>query len=488
MKKTTAFILIISLLLCLPGCEAVIDPQSSVLGAYGQNEQETETETDVKKTEMSALYYEDMDTNPVTTDCYANSELLKLVYSPLIRTDGNFKPYCVLAQSYAQDGLTVTVTLRSDIVFSDGTPVTASDVVKSFAAAEKSSTSPYNRQTDLFERYYAQDDMTFVCVLKDSVAESGALLDIPVMKNGESGIGCGPYVFSEINGKDVLVVNDNYYRRANVPVIYLTETKNDENITSLFSAGELDIILAAQSSSLSLTSLRDYSIISYPSNNLIYIGMNFANEKLADPAVRQALWSALDRESLAAQTLVGLADAAEYPVNPNWYRMQGLGVSDLQTDAASVFGLSFSLLISSGSDLNEAVAGSIKESLEQCGVTVSIESAQPADFEARIQSGQYDMYLGQTAVSRTMDPTFLYGTGAAMNYSGFSNADLDTAFDKFERADITLLEYLDLFCQYMPIIPVVFRKNVIYCDKNITGFTLQSPWNSLGDFVSVVLT
>lgn len=157
-------------------------------------------------------------------------------------------------------------------------------------------------------RYYAQDEQTFVCVFSEQVADVEAMLDIPVMKNGEPGVGCGPYVFSEKNGKNVLVVNEKYFERANVPVIYLIETKNDENITNLFSAGELDIISSAQSSSLSLTSMRDYSIISYPSNNLIYIGVNYSNEFLSDPAVRRALSAVLDRDRLAEQSLVGLAD------------------------------------------------------------------------------------------------------------------------------------------------------------------------------------
>lgn len=487
MKRIIVIVLIISLMFALVGCEAVIDPQTSVLGAYVQDEQQQQ-ET-IQKTEMSALYYKDMDTNPVTTTCYANSEILKLVYCPLIRTDDNFKPYCVLAENYVQSGLTLTVKLRSDLLFSDGTAVTAADVVKSFDAAKKNTGSPYNRQVNLMERYYAEDDLTFVCILQQQVLESAALLDIPIMKNGESGIGCGPYIFSQINGKNVLVVNESYFETPSVPVIYLLETKNDENITSLFSAGELDIILAAQNSSLSLTSLRDYSIISYPSNNFIYIGINFANEKLADPTVRRALSKAIDRDSIASQSLVGLADSAEYPFNPNWYCMDNITAKYTDDVNLSVLGdLSFSMAIPSGSDIKKTVAQGISDSLKACGVTLNIIELDPAQFEVQVKNGAYDLYLGETAISRTMDPTFLYASGAALNYGGYSDAELDAAFLQFKNSEITLMQYLDQFSSRMPVIPVVFRKNVIYCDKNITGFTMQSPWNSFGNFLSVRLT
>lgn len=181
------------------------------------------------------------------------------------------------------------------------------------------------------------------------------------MKNGEAGIGCGPYVFSEKNGKNVLVVNEQYFERANVPVIYLVETKNDENITNLFSAGELDVISSAQSSSLSLTSMRDYSIISAPSNNLIYIGVNYASEFLSDPAVRRALSVALDRDRLAEQSLVGLADPARYPFNPCWYRMSQMpsSVPDAENPTPLLSGKTFSMLVPSGSDIKKAVADGI---------------------------------------------------------------------------------------------------------------------------------
>ena len=80
MKKLRILILITALVMLLCGCDAVVDPQSSVLGAYVDSENNQQDSEEAVKTEMSVLYYKDMDTNPVTTTCYANSELLKLIY------------------------------------------------------------------------------------------------------------------------------------------------------------------------------------------------------------------------------------------------------------------------------------------------------------------------------------------------------------------------------------------------------------------------
>lgn len=488
MKKLTALILILVTVLSITGCDAFVDPQSSVLGAYVGNGDEREAQSSQSKTEMSALFYKDMDTNPVTTTCYANSELLKLVYSPLIRCNDRFEPYCVLAQSFSQDGLKVTVKLRDGIVFSDGTAVTASDVVKSYDAARKNAQSPYNKQTSLMSKYYAADDSTFVCVLSGQLVEPMLLFDIPVMKNGEAGVGCGPYVFSEKNGKSVLVPADSYFEKASVPLINLLETKNDENITSLFSAGELDII-SNSSGSLSLTSLRDYSIISYPSNNLVYIGINSANERLSDPLARRAVSQLIDRERIAGQSLVGLADAAAYPFNPNWYKLPDsvLDSPDALNPIQALGTAELTMAVPQGGDIKKTIAQSIQESFKSAELALNIIEIDAAEFETALKSGTYDMYLCETAISRTMDPTFIYGTGGALNFGGFSDAELDALYLSLKNGETSLSDYLAKFSDSLPIIPVVFRKNVMYCDKNIDGFSAQSPWNSFGSFTGVRL-
>lgn len=493
MKRLFTLITAAALLICVCGCDTGYTPDT-VLGAYGDAaDKNTQSEPTVVKTDISALFYKDMDTNPVTSTCYANHELLKLVYSPLIRADDSFSPICVLAESFDIQGDTLTVRLKSGLKFSDGSNVSAYDAVKSFDAARKAAESPYNAQTAFFKKYYAKDDLTFVCVVNSGAADPALLLDIPIMKKGESGVGCGPYVFSEKNGKTVLIANSNYFEQPSVQLIYLMETKYDQNISSLFSSGELDVVFGAQSSSLSLTSLRDYSIVSFPSNNFVYIGINHANEQLSQATVRKALSVLSDRVRLASKTLAGLADAVETPFNSCWSKMSGISpaaeysLKQRENAAKSLAGVQFNMIIPTGSDAKKAIADALCESFKNAGLTLNVTELEPQAFTAALQTGAYDLFLGETAIPRTMDPTYLYSTGGSLNYGGFANAALDEAYAQFMSGDITLAEYLRTFSEYLPIIPLLFRKNVIYCDKHITGFCCQSPWNSMGDFTKVTL-
>ncbi len=491
MKKLIILLICIALMLC--GCDTQLGSQS-VLGAYGSSGESESSEKSIKLTDLTMLYYGDMDDNPATTSALANHELLKFVYSPLITVNAGFEPICILAENWKLDGAVATVKLRSDIYFSNGEQVTAYDVVKSFNAVKNSPTSPYYQSILLMKRYYASNSLTFVCEFKSADVDALATLDIPIMYNGQAGFGCGPYVFSEQNGKAVLKPNEKYFETPSVPIIHLAETKNDEYIDDLFSSGALDIMIASAVEGQSLTSLRDYQIVSCPSNRFVYIGVSFANEKLASVDVRRAISTIIDRAKLTEQSLAGLASPTKYPFNPEWSKMKnaGLDKTDPRTDseilaaAALLKDIPLTLTVPDSS-YKASIAAVVAECFKDAGLTLEIKTLDSDAYTAAVTSGQFDLYLGETAISRNMDPTFLYSTGGSLNYSGFSNAELDAAFDSYKRGDSTLLQYCSEFDKQLPIIPVMFSKNVLYCAQGIAGFAERSAFNIYGNGARIKL-
>ena len=79
--------------------------------------------------------------NPLLAISDADSDLSALTYAGLMGISGNGTLVPVLAESYtvSPDSKTYTFTLRSDAKFSDGTPVTANDVVFTVQKAQDSS-------------------------------------------------------------------------------------------------------------------------------------------------------------------------------------------------------------------------------------------------------------------------------------------------------------------------------------------------------------
>lgn len=482
MKRLIVILLCIATLLC--SCDAPLElEQENVIGAYAQKDEQQKKEKPL--TAVTMLYYPDMDTNPVTTTCLANHELLKYVYSPLITVNASFDPVCVLAKSYTVSGKTITVKLRQGIVFSNGQKVSASDVVYTYNAVKKCISSPYYSSIQKMKKYYALDDTTFVCEFLSTDVDCANLLDIPIMYQGKAGVGCGAYVLSEQNGKPVLLKNSKYFEKASVQTINLVETKNDEYIDDMFSSGALDVMIPSGNDDMTLTSLRDYSILSCPSNRLIFIGVNFHNPVFSDINTRIAISTAIDRKSLTSKSLVDLATPTEHPFNPSWSKVSKIELTKRDADAVSAAAqklkdLGLTLTVPVGG-FKHTVAKELVENFKAAGITLTLRELDSASYTNAIMTGDYQLYLGEIAVSRNMDPTELYKTGGALNFCGYTDFNLDTAFTDYKLGKTTIAQYIDAFSQRMPIIPILYSKSVIYCAKGIKSFSGRSAFSAYGN-------
>lgn len=485
MKKRSVILFLI-IAICISGCE--LAPNDSVLGAYGgSGEQQTES-VDNSKADVTLLYYPDMDTNPITTTCLANHQVLKLIYLPLVRQNASFMPEGVVAESFVQNGKTVTVVIKDAMKFSDGSSVTSQDVVKSVSVAKKSGASPYNASAKLIAKCYAKDEKTVVFEFSEQLYDAAGYLDIPIMKDGKVGIGCGPYKLSESNGKNILIANGHYPKTPGISVLKLVETKTDEYVSTLFSAGELDFLSLTGDDDLSLSSLRNYSTLTYPSNNLVYIGVNTKSEKLSDAKLRTVLSECIDREKIASQTLANLAQPTIYPYNPSYYKMTVYNVDcnpKITPDTSGIAEQKLELLISDSSTVKLSIANALAESFKAYGITLDIKSVNADKYHERVRSGEYELYLGETAIGKGMDSSYLFTTGGSLNFSGYSDAELDSAAAEYRKTGEGFDKYLTVFYRKMPIIPIVFRKNVMYTSQTLEGFEGQTAWDSYGNFESI---
>ncbi|MDD6276398.1 MAG: ABC transporter substrate-binding protein, partial [Clostridia bacterium] len=78
--------------------------------------------------------------NPYEAEQLINQNLDLLLYDSLFTVDNSFKAIPQIAESYSADEKTITVILKSGVTFTDGSALTASDVVYSFKKAKKSDT------------------------------------------------------------------------------------------------------------------------------------------------------------------------------------------------------------------------------------------------------------------------------------------------------------------------------------------------------------
>ena len=281
--------------------------------------------------------------NPLyATGSDVDADLTRLMYSGLMRTDGNHGLTTDLAASYtiSDDQKTYTFTLRDDATWHDGEAVTSSDVVFTVHAIQNPEYhSPLSVSfSDITVE--ATDEHTVVFTLNEPFAPLLAALTVGILPEhlwadvlpqnatltplNIKPIGSGPYVFSKLvkDNKGALksytvTRNPSFYRGT----VYLGEItmKFYSDLQELTDAvRNKNVEGASVLSAQDAKNLGDEGVIHLGSPALSQFTAAFFNTKhstiIADDNVRKALNTATDRIKVTDLSTAGLATPIVSPI------------------------------------------------------------------------------------------------------------------------------------------------------------------------------
>ncbi len=266
-----------------------------------------------------------------------------------------FKPEGQLATSWRDVSPTqMRFTLRSGVKFSDGSALTADDVVYSLTRA-MSKTSNYAVYTQGIDKVVKVNDSTVDLMMKSpNPVLLNQLTELRIMskawaeKNNSlepkdirtkdesfshrNAMGTGPYMVKEWqpDQKLVMVKNPNYWgsNPTNVTEIIYTPIKSDATRVAALLSGELDLVLDPSPQDLArMRSHANLKVMDGAENRTIFFGMDqFRDElpgsnikgknPLKDLRVRKALYQAIDIDSISRVTMRGMSQPTGALVAP----------------------------------------------------------------------------------------------------------------------------------------------------------------------------
>jgi peptide/nickel transport system substrate-binding protein len=270
--------------------------------------------------------------NPLTTYATEAIEVQQLIYDKLLGYGLDLKPQPELATSwkYSTDGLTLTFTLRKNVLWHDGTPFTSADVKYTYDLIHSNNIGSYAQWLTHMASIDASDDNTVVIKFDKPQAFNPGLV-IPILPKhiwsamtvaqiektpNDHPIGTGPFKFTVWQKGTSLTVdrNDSWWgpKVAAKTIIWILYG-NDEVMGQALRRGEVDILLQVPPTIFDgLQGVSHVTRISLASWSFHHIGINVStdaksggNPLLRDKVIRQALSYAVDRNQLVQIALAG---------------------------------------------------------------------------------------------------------------------------------------------------------------------------------------
>ena len=363
--------------------------------------------------------------NPVQTENEQVSEILNLVYEPLVHVDNKMNPMPILAKEWSvSNNCTVwKIQLRKDIRFHDGSTLRVQDVINSLNLARASA-----RYSHVFNNVLSisEENGNLIIMLSRAVPNFVSLLEIPISKG--DGVGTGPYKLADNSSNKFmqLVAFENWWNEDKpfIKEIMIRYMPDKNTFFFAYNAGEIDMVVASQSDLGKYNSNEKNASAFVPTNRFSFMGFNGARSSLFSHEFKQAINHALDKEKLAATIFSGRADFTNSFINPK-FSMASPEFSASFFDAKKANEIlkdyhgrrDFEIIVNSDNENRLNVAYFIANSLKEVGINASVRRMAWSDYEAAVKGGHYDAFVGEVLLANNSNVDFLFRDGNLFNYS-----------------------------------------------------------------------
>lgn len=410
------------------------------------------------------------------------TEVVRQLFLPLLEERPDYRtlePRLAESWAFSDDRRTLTFRLRGDVVWSDGVPVTADDVVFSYRAW----TSPElawegAHLLEAVESVAAPDPRT--AVFRFTHPYSTQLLDVaagavilPAHAWGKRPFAewrtdadwfranlvvSGPFTLASWTPQQEIVLERNpHYYEEGLPrldrVVIRVVSEQTAQLAQLL-GGQLDFALQlAPDDAPKVEQAPGAELVSYWTRGYIAIGWNLRGELFADPAVRRAMTLGIDRETLVESIWGDLARPIASPIPPDTWAWSE-EVSPLPYDPAEARRLleaagwvdrdgdgvrdkdgrpfRFRLITNAGNSQREDALVIIQDQLARIGVAVVPEALEFHTLVEQLTGGNFDAAVMGWSIPTTFDFRYAYHSAeiGGTNVIGFSDPEVDRLLEE----------------------------------------------------------
>jgi ABC-type transport system substrate-binding protein len=448
--------------------------------------------------DLSAQFTNTFDVSKSIGDC--DGVPLSFVYDNLFKLNvktGQLEPNLATEWAVTPGAKqAITITLRDDVKFTDGTKLDAAAVK---AALERNNTNDQLTSLDHIEsidvlgptslRINMKDDQAVPLLYVLGHSRDGMIMSPKSFKTAKDHpVGSGPFMFESFEpGKSIVLTKNPDYRNKpeyDFPRIEFVYAKTGAPAVTRFRAGDLDVVRFEAESLDTMKSDPNADVVVQPSQAFLQLQfrLKFKNGKqspFADERVRQAVRYAIDTKQINDLVQKGLGEVASQSLpksSPGYdpsldgrYPYSVERARQLLADAGYPNGFTFTMAIPGPGIKNmQDQSTLIQDQLKKVGITVKIKEILPNAIATQYYIGGDGDAFAAAHLASTYYPGIYYDQWGKYQFvaiwNGSQRDDIDslalraqastnpeeTAALTHQAAKIAVDEALDVPIAFMP--------------------------------------
>lgn len=428
--------------------------------------------------------------NPILAVSDTDKDLSSLVYSGLMRAGSEngsniaFIPDLAEGYTVSEDGLTYTFTLKPNLKFHDGKPLTTEDIAFTIDKIQDPAIKSPKRvlwdgvsvkvidaskiEFTLKAPYSAFIANTTVGILPKHIWNEISDEEIPFSSINIEPIGSGPYKVNKISKNSqglVEAINLSSFKSFALGIPYIKSIEatffpNEKTRLTALSKGNIDSAGGISDENASILKKDGYFMKESSSSRLFALFLNQnKSPALAHKEIRKALSESIDKKVVVNTILNGFGSPLEGPLSPftlsNFDSIGGeatdtpvksndeiladLAKSGWKKDENGILSkksksgtetVSFNIYTSDNEELKET-AELLKKSWEPLGIKVEVKSFESSQFsQTVIRPREYDSLLFGVTIGRDLDYYSFWHSSQrndpGLNVALYTNSKADT--------------------------------------------------------------
>lgn len=390
-----------------------------------------------------------------TTNVY-DYPWLFYVYDRLTYLDAEGEPQPMLAESWesTDGGKTLTMVLRDDVTFQDGTPFDAEAVVANIDRMKNDEGSALVAQLAMVDKATAVDEHTVEVSMNTPAAAalpaifggypgtmlSPAAFDDPDLGTTGAGAGAGPYEIERNTGDNSITLTkyDDYWDPSvqHFDEIVLQSMPDDETRINALISGSVDAALV-RAPQVERVEGEGIAVVSELAAVPTTLDLNMSRSEFDDVKVRQAIMYALDRDAISEGAWGGTCQPGNQIFNENyWAYSEEVGMpytydpekaKELLAEAGLPDGFTFEFAINPN-PAYQTNAEIVQSQLAEVGIESKLTVIDGAEVTQRFWR-DHDLDASILIDAFALDPAVVIanitGPSGFRNVSGYDNPEIN---------------------------------------------------------------